>query len=179
MCLHNLYSGEYLHADKIWILATSVSSLQAQISQVLDFASNSFLQLNPTKCKIVSFAQRNSIDNPVCEIEGKVLTASSTGKCLGYLWNHDLSAKPSIDHNIMKVPLRRSPVAVSSFAIDTSSQHHIGGLVRYRFSPQSAQTRATGLLERRPYFCRHSCLARGSWSCRDDPNFHGDWARVC
>ena len=31
-----------------------------------------------------------------------VLTASDTSKCLGYLWNHDLSAKPSIDHNIMK-----------------------------------------------------------------------------
>ena len=73
-----------------------------QISQVLDFTSNSFLQLNPTKCEIVSFAQRNNIDNPVCEIEGNVLTASGTAKCLSYLWNHDLSAKPSIDHNIMK-----------------------------------------------------------------------------
>ena len=98
----DFYSGAYLHADDIRTLATSVSSLQAQISQVLDFTSNSFLQLNPTKCEIVSFAQRNNIDNPVCEIEGNVLTASGTAKCLGYLWNHDLSAKPSIDHNIMK-----------------------------------------------------------------------------
>ena len=33
---------------------------------------------HPTKCEIVSFAQRNNIDNPVCEIEGNVLTVSGT-----------------------------------------------------------------------------------------------------
>ena len=78
LSVNNLYSGAYLHADDIRTLATSISSLQAQILQVLDFTSNSFLQLNPTKCVIVSFAQCNNIDNPVCEIEGQVLTASGT-----------------------------------------------------------------------------------------------------
>ena len=92
LSVNNLYSGAYLHADDIRTLATSMSSLQPQISQVLDFISNSFFLLNPTKCEIVSFAQCNNIDNPVCEI---VLTASGTAKCLGYLWNHDLSAKVS------------------------------------------------------------------------------------
>ena len=62
-----------------------MSSLQEQISQVLNFTSNSFLQLNPTKCEIVSFAQHNNIDNPMCEIEGKVLTVSGTANCLGYI----------------------------------------------------------------------------------------------
>ena len=97
LSVNNLYGGAYLHADDIRTLATSVSSLQAQISEVLNFASNNFLQLNPNKCEIVSFAQHNHVDDPVCEIEGNLLPASGTAKCLGYLWNHDLSAKPSIE----------------------------------------------------------------------------------
>ena len=69
LSVNNLYGGAYLHADDIRTLATSVSSLQAQISEVLNFASNNFLQLNPNKCEIVSFAQHNHVDDPVCEIE--------------------------------------------------------------------------------------------------------------
>ena len=84
LSVNNLYSGAHLHADDIRTLATSVSSLQAQISQVLDFTSKSFLKLNPTKCEIVSFTQCNSINKPVCEIEGRLLPVSSTSKCLGY-----------------------------------------------------------------------------------------------
>ena len=95
LSVNNLYGGTYLHADDIRTLATSASTLQAQISDVLKFTSDNFLQINPAKCEIVSFAQRNSVDDPVCEIEGKLLPASGTAKCLGYLWNHNLSAKPS------------------------------------------------------------------------------------
>ena len=102
LSVNNLYSGAYLHADDIRTLASSVSSLQAQISEVLNFTSNNFLQLNPTNCEVVSFAQCKNIDNPECKIEGKIVPTSGTAKCLGYLWNHDLSAKPSIEYNIMK-----------------------------------------------------------------------------
>ena len=49
--------------------------------------------------EIVSFAQHNHVDDPVCEIEGNLLPASGTAKSLGYLWNHDLSAKSSIENN--------------------------------------------------------------------------------
>ena len=96
LCVNSLYSGAYLHADDIRTLATSVSSLQAQISQVLDFTSNSFLQLNPTKCEIVSFAQPNNIDNPMCEIEGNVLTASDTGALTNVPSNELLGCKHCI-----------------------------------------------------------------------------------
>ena len=115
LSINNLYGGAYLHADDIRTLSTSVSSLQSQISEVLEFASGSFLKLNPTKCEIVSFAQRSKIDNPVCAIEGNVLPASGTAKCLGYLWHHDLSAKPSIDHNILKA--RKSFFAYGSMGV--------------------------------------------------------------
>ena len=47
--------------------------------------------------------------------EGNVLPASGTAKCLGYLWHHDLSAKPSIDHNILKA--RKSFFAYGSMGV--------------------------------------------------------------
>ena len=115
LSVNNLYGGTYLHADDIRTLATPASTLQAQISDVLKFTSNNFLQINPAKCEIVSFAQRNSVDDPVCEIEGKLLPASGTAKCLRYLWNHNLSAKPSIEHNILKA--RKSFFAYGSMGL--------------------------------------------------------------
>ena len=115
LCVNNLYGGAYLHADDIRTVATSVSTLQTQISKVLEFASTSFLNLNPSKCEIVSFAQRNSVFHPTCEIEGKCLPANGTAKCLGYFWNHDLSAKPSVEYNIMKA--RRAFFAYGSMGL--------------------------------------------------------------
>ena len=44
-----------------------------------------------------------------------LLPASGTAKCLGYLWHHDLSAKPSIDHNILKA--RKSFFAYGSMGV--------------------------------------------------------------
>ena len=43
LSVNNLYGGAYLHADDIRALATSVSSLQAQISEVLNFTTRNFL----------------------------------------------------------------------------------------------------------------------------------------
>ena len=114
LSVNNLFCGAYLHADDIRTLTTSVSSLQAQISEVVNFTSDNFMQLNPTKCEIVSFAQCNRVENPVCDIEGQPLPSSST-KCLGYLWNHDLSARPSIEHNILKA--RKSFFAYGSMGL--------------------------------------------------------------
>ena len=98
LCVNGLYSGAYLHADDIRTLCASVSSLQAQIDHVVNFAKHNFLQLNPSKCEIVMFSQSNNIKHPVRDVEGNALQVSGTAKCLGYKWNHDLSAKPSIDH---------------------------------------------------------------------------------
>ena len=95
---YGLYGGAYLHADEVRTLSASISSLQAQINLILNFAKRNFLDLNPSKCEIVSFSQNNRIEHPVCEIEGKTLPTHGTAKCLGYHWNHDLSAKPSVEY---------------------------------------------------------------------------------
>ncbi len=104
--MNGLYRGAYLHADDIRALSASVSSLQAQIDLVLKFAKSNFLQLNPSKCEIVSFSLSNNIQHPVSNVDGNILHASGTAKCLGYHWNHDLFAKPSIEYNVTKA--RRS-----------------------------------------------------------------------
>ena len=46
--MNGLYGGAYLHADDIRTLATSVSSLNAHIAEVLSFAASRFLQLKPS-----------------------------------------------------------------------------------------------------------------------------------
>ena len=43
------------------------------------------------------------------------MPTSGTARCLGYLWNHDLSAKPSIEYNIMKA--RKSFFAYRSMGV--------------------------------------------------------------
>ena len=49
LSVNNIYGGAYLHADDIRTVANSVSTLEAQISEVLKFASTSFMNLNPLK----------------------------------------------------------------------------------------------------------------------------------
>ncbi len=115
LCVNGLYSSAYLHADDIRAQSASFSSLQAQINLVLKFAKSNFLQLNPSKCEIVSFSLSNNIQHPVCNVDGNTLHASGTAKCLGYQWNHDLSAKPSIQYNVTKA--RRSFFAYRSMGL--------------------------------------------------------------
>lgn len=47
--VNNMYAGGFLHADDIRTLATSASSLEAQISTVTTFADENFLRLNAVK----------------------------------------------------------------------------------------------------------------------------------
>ena len=160
LSVNNLYSGAYLHADDIRTLANSVSSLQAHISEVLNFTSNSFLQLNPTKCEVVSFAQFKNIDNPECKIEGKFVLMSGTARCLGYLWNHDLSAKPSIEYNIM--------MARKSFFA-----YGIMGVFQWDLSPLSGRSVVqTCILLILLYGAENWCLSQNSIQALD--SFLGD-----
>ena len=115
LCVNRLYGGAYLHADDIRTLSTSPTTLQEQITEVHAFCKNSFLQLNPSKCEIVSFAQKNNVPHPVYEIENTTLPSRGSAKCLGFKWHHDLSAKPSIDYNILKA--RKSFFAYGSMGL--------------------------------------------------------------
>ena len=53
MSLNKLYAGAYLHAD----IRTLSKNLSAQITAVTRFTSENLLQLNVSKCEIVTFVE--------------------------------------------------------------------------------------------------------------------------
>ena len=53
--MNNFYAGEFLHADDILTLATSIDSLNDQVALVEKFAESNFLKLNVQKCEVVVF----------------------------------------------------------------------------------------------------------------------------
>ena len=104
--VNGLFGGAYLHADDIRSIATSSEGVKAQVEVVLNFTKANFLKLNPTKCEVVSFSANTNVTPPVITIDGKPFPKSTSAKCLGYHWSHDLSALTSIEGNIIKA--RRS-----------------------------------------------------------------------
>ena len=56
LSVNDFYAGEFLHADDIRILSTSIASLDTQISIVQFFSEKIFLMLNTHKCEIISFS---------------------------------------------------------------------------------------------------------------------------
>ena len=80
---------EFLHADDIHTLATSESSLHAQVSMVQEFAKSNYLKLNYSKCGIVLFSRRLIIPSSPYAFEGTHIPISEEGKCLGYWWRSD------------------------------------------------------------------------------------------
>ena len=125
LSVNNFYGGAYLHADDIRTIANSKESLEVQVNEVVKFSNSNFLQLNAAKCEIVSFSMSNPVVSPDISLNGSLLPASGTAKCLGYQWNHDLSAKPSVEHNILKA--RRSFFAYGSMGVFQSNLSPLSG----------------------------------------------------
>ena len=101
LSVNDFFAGGFLHADDIRTLSTSIASLEAQVSIVLDFATNNFLNLNIQKCEIIPFSRNSSCLSDVSRsVNG--LPVVSTAKCLGYWWESDLFASKSIYENTKK-----------------------------------------------------------------------------
>ena len=89
--VNDFFAGSFLHADDIRTLSTSIVSLEAQVSILIDFATSNFLNLNIQKCKIISFSCDSSgPSEDSCTVNG--LPVVSTAKCLGCWWGRDLFA---------------------------------------------------------------------------------------
>ena len=91
-----------MHADDIRTITNSTSSLNAQLEAVSSFTSENFLQLNPSKCEIVSFSKQSRISQPQLSLDGAIIPCNDGAKCLGYVWSSTLSSKPMIEHNVTK-----------------------------------------------------------------------------
>ena len=117
--INDLFVGGFAHADDIRTITNSTSSLNAQLEAVSLFTSENFLQLNPSKCEIVSFSRQSRNSQPQLSLDGAVipcnegakclgyigsqtLTTQHHAKCLGYWWSWDLSASKAIDEAIKR-----------------------------------------------------------------------------
>ena len=102
LCVNSNYAGCFLHANDIRTIATSVQSLEFQTQEVSKFTTENFLQLNPSKCEIVSFSRQVAVSQLDLNIDGMSIQSSETAKCLGYIWKGSFSSKPIIESNISK-----------------------------------------------------------------------------
>ena len=98
--VNSTYAGGYVHADDIHTLASSSTTLEAQVSLVTQFTKDNFLNLNSSKCEIVVFDK--STTNTCDETLGTSFPVKEKVKCLGYLWKQNLSLLPMIDDRIQK-----------------------------------------------------------------------------
>ena len=103
LCVNSYYAGCFLHADDIRTIATSVQSLEFQTQEVSKFTTENFLQLNPSKCEIISFSRQVAVSQLDLNIDGMSIQSSETAKCLGYIiWKGSFFSKPMIKSNISK-----------------------------------------------------------------------------
>ena len=106
--VNNTYAGGYLHADDIRTLASSLSSMEAQVAVVSRFTTENFLKLNESKCEIIIFRKSTSrAPSPInCASDSDVGTCSfpikEEGKCLGYVWRPNLSSIRMTEERIQK-----------------------------------------------------------------------------
>ena len=101
--VNNMYVGGFLHADDIRTIASSTTTLKAQISTIKMFTEDNFLKLNTSKCEIVAF-KKSSIRKKQESIEvGECsFPVSDEAICLGYQWKQDLSSTSAIQNRIQK-----------------------------------------------------------------------------
>ena len=69
LTINNFFVGGFAHADDIRTITNSIASLNAQLESVSSFSSNNFLQLNPSKCEIVSFSRQSTISQPQLSLD--------------------------------------------------------------------------------------------------------------
>ena len=101
--VNNMYVGGFLHADDIRTLASTTTTLEAQISTIKKFTEDNFMKLNTSKCEMVAF-KKSSIRTNKESIEVGECSFPVSGEaiCLGYQWKQDLSSSSAIQNRIQK-----------------------------------------------------------------------------
>ena len=87
--VNSTYAGGYLYADDIRTLASSSTTLETQISLVIQFIKDNFLNLNALKHEIIVF-EKSFIKGQGNE-DGNNFPVKEKVKYLGYLWKQNLS----------------------------------------------------------------------------------------
>ena len=99
--VNNMYVGGFIHADDIRTLASTTSTLEAQISTVKRFTEHNFLKINSSKCAFKKTSTRMNEERiEVGECTFSLGRGSAT--CLGYQWKDDLSSSRAIQIRVQK-----------------------------------------------------------------------------
>ena len=101
--VNNMYAGGFLHADDIRTLASTKTTLEAQISTVKRFTEDNFLKLNASKCEIVAFKKSSTrAEEEIIEVGEDSYPVSGEAVCLGYQWKQDLSSSSAVQNRIRR-----------------------------------------------------------------------------
>ena len=101
--VNNMYVGGFIHADDIRTLASTTSTLEAQISTVKRFTEHNFLKLNSSKCEIVAFKKTSTrMNEERIEVSECTFSLGGSATCLGYQWKDDLSSSRAIQIRVQK-----------------------------------------------------------------------------
>ena len=101
LAIRGTYMGAAIHADDLRTAAPSIESNASQADIIKEFTVDSCLKLNASKLEIVRISTQSQ-ESESLQINDISVCTSSSAKCLGVWWQHDLSAKRSVTENIIK-----------------------------------------------------------------------------
>ena len=93
--------GAAIHVHDLRTAAPSMESTASQADIIKDFTVDSCLKLNASKLEIVKISTQSHVPESV-QINDSCVQISSSAKCLGVWWQHDLLAKHSVAESINK-----------------------------------------------------------------------------
>lgn len=101
LSVRGTYTGAAIHADDLRTTASSIESTVSQANIIKNFTDDSCLKLNNSKLEVIRISTQ-PFESESLQINDISVSTSSSAKCLGVWWQHNLSAKRSISENINK-----------------------------------------------------------------------------
>ena len=99
--LHGTFVGIAIHTDDVRSIAPNIQSVISQSSDILSFTTDLGLKLNTSKLELIQMSQTTSKPIEIA-IANHILTKKTSASCLGVKWCSDLSARDSVNTNILK-----------------------------------------------------------------------------
>ena len=121
LSVNGIYTGSLGHADDLRSITSNLVSLQKQAEIVKAFTEKNSLTLNAEKLELLAMTNGSLPQENGIQIGSNLITPSSSARCLGVIWSHDLSPKESIEFNISKA--RRAFFAQGSLGIYQGKQN--------------------------------------------------------
>ena len=99
--MYGTYIGGAAHADDLRTIAASKDSIVQQYSIINQFTEGNHLRLNLSKTEVIKISHHLS-DPELIHLPQLELFTTSSAKCLGVWWQHNLMAERSVKENITR-----------------------------------------------------------------------------